>query len=97
MDQVTLFAGDTQPSRLTYKDGNVPVDITGYAFELRIGTSPVKKITCTIADAAAGVLEVPWAGDLTAGSWPMQMVVSDAVGKTRTLRLKALKVVERMA
>jgi len=97
-EQVTLFAGDTAPSRLTYKDGGTPVDVTDYAFELRLGTSPVKAVACIVANGPAGIIEIPWsAGDLVVGSWPMQMVVTDAGGKVRTLQLKALKVVGRLA
>lgn len=85
----TLTAGDTRPTRLTYKENNKPVDITGYVFTLKLGyTAGVFSKVAVIADGPKGILELQWAaGELVAGNWKAEMVVVDAAGKKKTHRL----------
>jgi len=89
MAAINLIAGDTRPSRMTYKVAGRAVDITGYQFTLKIGYAPaVLAKEATIVDAANGIIEFPWsAEDLVAGSWPAEVLVVDADGKEKTHKI----------
>ena len=88
MAAINLIAGDTRPSRMTYKVNGRAVDITGYQFTLKIGYEPVLAKEATIADAANGIIELPWSSDdLVAGSWPAEVLVVDADGKEKTHKI----------
>lgn len=98
MAAATLTAGDTRPTRLTYKVAGQPVDITDYAFTLKIGYKPeILAKAAVVADGPKGILEFPWAsGDLVAGTWTAEILVVDAAGKEKTHKIPGLKIEPRM-
>lgn len=90
MSTIKLTAGDTLPTRLTYKTSKgVIIDITGYSFAVKIAYTPTPlNRACTLADPANGVIEIPWqAGDLVVGTYDIEMFVTDAAAKTKTHKL----------
>jgi len=89
MAAINLTAGDTRPSRMTYKVNGRAVDITGYQFTLKIGyDQAVLAKVAAIVDAANGIIEFPWApADLVAGSWAAEVLVVDADGKEKTHKI----------
>lgn len=96
---VTLFAGDTFPSRLTYKVAGVAVDITGYAFTLTIGYSAPLVKQAIILDQATNVgqFEFRWAsGDLRPGKHACQIVTTYPDGTVKTDQLPALDIQRRL-
>jgi len=97
MAGTVLTAGDTRPTRLTYKVSGQPVDITGYVFTLKIGYAALFTKIAVIADGPAGILEFQWGpGDLVEGNWQAEILVSDAGGKEKTHRIAGLKVEPRL-
>lgn len=98
MAAIALTAGDTQPTRLTYTDKNrKPIDVTGYAFALTIGYSTPLTRAAVIVDAVNGVIEIPWlTTDLQQGTYQVEMVVTDAAGKTKTHPLGEMVIGKRL-
>lgn len=95
---ITLVAGDTLPTRLTYTDATgAAINITGYSFTLHIGyPTPLVK-AAAIADGPNGILEFDWAGaDLVAGTFPAEIVATDASGKTKTNKLGSIVIAPRI-
>ena len=98
MASVALIAGDTLPTRLTYKTAKgAIIDITGYTFSLHIGYPEPLVKAAAVADGPNGVLEIPWAeGDLQAGTWPFEIVVT-VEGKSKTHKLGEMVIASRLA
>ena len=87
-----LYDGDTAPLELTFKQAGVPVDVTGYGFKLKIGyaTGTVTKNAAIVTPQASnlGKFRFPFAaGDLKAGNWPAQFVITypDTTEKTQPI------------
>lgn len=97
---VLLFAGDTFPTRLTYKVKKQPVPITGYSFTLKIAypTAPLAK-TAVILDQATnlGQFEFRWlATDLVEGNYPAEILTTYPDGTEKTDRLENLRIAPRI-
>ena len=95
---VLLVAGDTFPSKLTYKNAGVPVDITGYAFVLKVGYAIPLVKNAVITNAAKGEFEIRWAaGDLATGTWPAEMLIRYPDLTEQTQKLGGITIRARIA
>lgn len=96
---IKLTAADTLPTRLTYKTAKgVVIDITGYSFAVKISYSPTPlNRSATVIDGPTGVLEIPWqAGDLVAGTYQMEILVTNVAGKQKTMPLGQVIIAPRI-
>lgn len=101
MPNPKLVAGDTRPIRLTYKNGNTPVNISAFSIDFVIGYTTKLVKSCTIIDdglgANTGVLDIAWtSGDLIAGSWPAEFIVTDGNGTEKTHKIPTLEILARI-
>ena len=95
---ILLVAGDTAPIRLTYKNNNVPVNITGYGFALKIGYPTPVSLPASITSAADGTFEFrPGATDLKAGTPPIEIMITFPDGKEKTQKLGSANILTRIA
>lgn len=98
MNAPLLVAGDTKPTRLTYKNGDDVIDITGYQFRIKFGYSTPVTRAGAVVDAINGVFEFQWqAGDLQGGTFPVEILVTDAAGKELTHKLGGVTIATRIA
>jgi hypothetical protein len=94
-----LVEKDTEPLVLQYKVDGVPVNITGFAFNLNIGytTAPLVKAG-VIHDAALGLIHFDWIStDLQDGDWDAEILVTNAAGREKTLKIQKLRIMKRLA
>lgn len=97
---VELVAGDTLPSRLTYKIKGQPIDITGYTFIIKIGYSTplVKQAVILDQTSNLGEFEFQWAaGDLRAGNWSFEILTRYPDLTEKTDRMSGMKIHPRIA
>ena len=82
-----FVANDTLPELtgvIKDDDGDV-IDITGYGVKLNIGYATAKEKTASLTDPTKGVFKVTWVdGDLVAGTWGVEIEVTDADSKILT-------------
>lgn len=94
-----LVAGDTAPTRMIFRVGGVPVDITGYGFTIKIGYQTPLVKSAIVTNAAAGEFEFRWsAQDLIAGRYAAEIMITYPDGTTRTQKLGGgLEILARIA
>lgn len=94
-----LVAGDTAPTRMVFKLAGAPVDITGYGFTIKIGYPVPLTKNAVITSAAAGEFEFRWgAGDLVAGRYAAEIMITYPDGTTRTQKMSGgIEILPRIA
>lgn len=92
-----LVEKDTEPLLFIYSVDGLPVDITGFAFTLKIGYTVPRPIAGEIYNAAAGVvLFDPGPDDLLPGDFPGEVLVVNTTGREKTLKTDRLRILLRL-
>lgn len=100
MKPVQLTEKDTAPSILTYRVAGVAVDITNYAFKIKIGyAEPLVKAAVLLDQVTdKGRFQFEWtADDLKEGEWPFEILTTFPGGTEKTSPQMQMNIAKRIA
>lgn len=93
MASLALIAGDTEPTRLIYRDAKTqaPIDLTGYSISIRIDYGTPLTKAAVLDSETTGAFDFEWLStDLVAGTWPARIIVIDDTTKKKTHKIGSI-------